>query len=51
MQATSTPAADDNPRPDGPATNARNARMVALAAENRFGPHSTAWPLDVLAND
>ncbi|MER6290496.1 FAD-dependent monooxygenase [Streptomyces sviceus] len=50
VQASSARAGHDYHVPDGPEAEARNARMVALAAENRFGPHSAAWPLDVLAD-
>ncbi|MDQ0759069.1 FAD-dependent monooxygenase [Streptomyces canus] len=50
VQASSARAGHDYHLPDGPEAEARNARMVALAAENRFGPHSAAWPVDVLAD-
>jgi len=49
VQASSARAGHDYHLPDGPEAEARNARLVALAAENRFGPHSAAWPVDVLA--
>lgn len=48
VQASSARAGHDYHLPDGPEAEARNARMVALRAENRFGPHSAAWPVDVL---
>ncbi|MFL5996895.1 MAG: FAD-dependent monooxygenase [Streptomyces sp.] len=51
VQAGSARAGHDYHLPDGPEAEARNARLVALAAENRFGPHSTTWPVDVLADD
>lgn len=51
VQASSARAGHDYHLPDGPEAEARNARLVALAAENRFGPHSAAWPVDVLADD
>lgn len=50
VQTGSARAGHDYHLPDGPEAQARNARMVALAAENRFGPHSAAWPVDVLAD-
>jgi salicylate hydroxylase len=50
VQASSARAGHDYHLPDGPEAEARNARLVALAAENRFGPHSAAWPVDVLAD-
>src|SRR3954471_2918452 len=50
VQASSARAGLDYHLPDGPEAEARNARLVALAAENRFGPHSAAWPVDVLAD-
>nr|WSZ18786.1 FAD-dependent monooxygenase [Streptomyces canus] len=50
VQASSARAGHDYHLPDGPEAEARNARMVALAAENRFGPHSATWPVDVLAD-
>ncbi|NEB01197.1 FAD-dependent monooxygenase [Streptomyces sp. SID13726] len=49
VQAGSARAGDDYHLPDGPEAEARDARMVELAAENRFGPHSAAWPMDVLS--
>ncbi|MFI8076030.1 FAD-dependent monooxygenase [Streptomyces sp. NPDC086033] len=51
VQASSARAGHDYHLPDGPEAEARNARLVALAAENKFGPHSAAWPVDVLADD
>lgn len=51
VQAGSARAGHDYHLPDGPEAEARNARLVALAAENKFGPHSAAWPVDVLADD
>ncbi|WP_069766267.1 FAD-dependent monooxygenase [Streptomyces sp. LUP47B] len=51
VQASSARAGHDYHLPDGPEAEARNARLIALAAENRFGPHSAAWPVDVLADD
>ncbi|MGK3943253.1 FAD-dependent monooxygenase [Streptomyces caeruleatus] len=50
VQAGSARAGHDYHLPDGPEAEERNARLVALAAENRFGPHSAAWPVDVLAD-
>ncbi|WP_328745453.1 FAD-dependent monooxygenase [Streptomyces sp. NBC_00285] len=50
VQAGSARAGQDYHLPDGPEAEARNARLVALAAENRFGPHSAAWPVDVLTD-
>ncbi|WP_406391517.1 FAD-dependent monooxygenase [Streptomyces sp. NBC_00882] len=50
VQASSARAGHEYHLPDGPEAEARNARMVALTAENRFGPHSAAWPVDVLAD-
>ncbi|WP_053849798.1 FAD-dependent monooxygenase [Streptomyces sp. NRRL B-24085] len=50
VQASSARAGHDYHVPDGPEAEQRNARLVALAAENRFGPHSAAWPVDVLAD-
>jgi salicylate hydroxylase len=50
VQTSSARAGHDYHVPDGPEAEARNARLVALAAENRFGPHSAAWPVDVLAD-
>ncbi len=40
-------ASEDFHLPDGPEARARNVRMVAYAAENRFGPFSTAWAVEV----
>ncbi|MFF4629890.1 FAD-dependent monooxygenase [Streptomyces griseorubiginosus] len=51
VQTSSARAGHDYHLPDGPEADARNARLVALAAENRFGPHSAAWPVDVLAEN
>ncbi|MFJ8783485.1 FAD-dependent monooxygenase [Streptomyces sp. NPDC102476] len=51
VQASSARAGHDYHLPDGPEAEARNARLSALAAENKFGPHSAAWPVDVLADD
>ncbi|MDH6520593.1 salicylate hydroxylase [Streptomyces sp. SAI-135] len=50
VQAGSARAGHDYHLPDGPEAEERNARLVALASENRFGPHSAAWPADVLAD-
>ncbi|MEU0030166.1 FAD-dependent monooxygenase [Streptomyces sp. NPDC006335] len=50
VQASSARAGHDYHVPDGPEAEERDARLVALAAVNRFGPHSAAWPLDVLAD-
>lgn len=50
VQASSARAGQDYHLPDGPEAETRNARLVALAAENRFGPHSAAWPVDVLTD-
>ncbi|MFF0014810.1 FAD-dependent monooxygenase [Streptomyces sp. NPDC005374] len=50
VQASSARAGQDYHLPDGPEAEARNARLVALASENRFGPHSAAWPVDVLTD-
>ncbi len=43
VQARSQRAGTDYHLPDGPEARARNARLTAYAAENRFGPHSLAW--------
>ena len=48
VQASSARAGEDYHLPDGPEAQARNARLVAYAAENRFGPHSTAWGVDAV---
>ncbi|TXS50659.1 FAD-binding protein [Streptomyces sp. uw30] len=45
-QAGSTQAGRDFHLPDGPEAEARNARMVAHAAENRFMPQAAAWRRD-----
>ncbi|MDH6448383.1 MULTISPECIES: FAD-dependent monooxygenase [unclassified Streptomyces] len=50
VQAGSARAGHDYHLPDGPEADARNARLVALAAGNRFGPHAAAWPEDVVAD-
>lgn len=50
VQASSARAGQDYHLPDGPEAEARNARLVALASANRFGPHSAAWPVDVLTD-
>jgi salicylate hydroxylase len=50
VQAGSARAGHDYHVPDGPEAEERDARLVALADVNRFGPHSAAWPLDVLAD-
>ncbi|MEU9167639.1 FAD-dependent monooxygenase [Streptomyces sp. NPDC048420] len=50
VQAGSARAGQDYHLPDGPEADARNARMVAFAAENRFGPFSVSWPVDVLTD-
>ncbi|MGQ4385589.1 FAD-dependent monooxygenase [Streptomyces sp. SAS_270] len=46
VQASSARAGHDYHLPDGPEAQARNARLVAYAAENRFGPHSASWAVD-----
>ncbi|MFE3037325.1 FAD-dependent monooxygenase [Streptomyces canus] len=51
VQASSARAGDDYHLPDGPEAESRNARLIALAAENRFGPHSAAWRLDPQPDD
>ncbi|WP_141203843.1 FAD-dependent monooxygenase [Streptomyces griseorubiginosus] len=51
VQRSSARAGHDYHLPDGPEADARNARLVTLTTENRFGPHSTAWPVDVLAEN
>ncbi|MFD3616297.1 FAD-dependent monooxygenase [Streptomyces sp. NPDC058676] len=48
VQATSARAGEDFHLPDGPEARARNARMAAYAAENRFMPQATTWAADVL---
>ncbi|MEV5531408.1 FAD-dependent monooxygenase [Streptomyces prunicolor] len=45
-QAGSARAGEDFHLPDGPEARARNARMVAYAAQNEFGPFSSAWATD-----
>ncbi|WP_210588643.1 FAD-dependent monooxygenase [Streptomyces sp. GESEQ-35] len=47
VQAGSAQAGRAYHLPDGPEAEARNARWVAYAAENRFGPHAAAWGIDV----
>ncbi|MGW0758290.1 FAD-dependent monooxygenase [Streptomyces sp. NPDC002814] len=47
VQAGSSRAGRDYHLPDGPEAEARNARWVAYAAENRFGPHAVVWGVDV----
>lgn len=47
VQAGSAKAGEDYHLPDGPEARARNARMVARAAESGFGPSSAAWAADV----
>lgn len=46
VQAGSARAGEDYHLPDGPEADARNARLAAQAAENRFGPHAGAWGTD-----
>ena len=46
VQAGSARAGEDYHLPDGPQARARNDRLAAQAAENRFGPHAGAWGLD-----
>ncbi|MFE7835555.1 FAD-dependent monooxygenase [Streptomyces sp. NPDC057474] len=46
VQASSARAGEDYHLPDGPEARARNARLVAQAAENEFGPHAGAWGID-----
>ena len=46
VQAGSARAGEDYHLPDGPEANARDARLAAQAAENRFGPHAGAWGAD-----
>jgi salicylate hydroxylase len=46
-QTSSARAGEDFHLPDGPEAVARNARMVAYAAANRFGPFAAAWAVDV----
>ncbi|MCX4702527.1 FAD-dependent monooxygenase [Streptomyces sp. NBC_01352] len=48
VQAGSARAGEEFHLPDGPEARARNARMAAHAAENRFLPQATAWGADVL---
>ncbi|MER5941423.1 FAD-dependent monooxygenase [Streptomyces sp. NPDC001928] len=50
-QAGSTRAGRDFHLPDGPEAEARNARMVAHAAENRFMPQAAAWRRDGLDDE
>ncbi len=47
VQAGSAQADRDYHLPDGPEAEARNARWAAYMAENKFGPHSAAWGVDV----
>lgn len=47
VQAGSSRAGRDYHLSDGPEAEARNARWVAYAAENRFGPHAASWGVDV----
>lgn len=47
-QSGSARAGEDFHLPDGPEALARNARMVAYATANRFGPFAAAWAVDVL---
>lgn len=49
MQAGSARAGEDFHLPDGPEAQARDARMAAYAAENRFMPQATAWGRDAVA--
>jgi salicylate hydroxylase len=44
-QTGSARAGEDFHLPDGPEARARNARMAAQAAENRFGPFAEAWSI------
>ncbi|MFF4258776.1 FAD-dependent monooxygenase [Streptomyces sp. NPDC001663] len=46
MQARSSQAGEEFHLPDGPEARARNARMAAHAAENRFLPVAAAWAVD-----
>ncbi|MFI9759237.1 FAD-dependent monooxygenase [Streptomyces sp. NPDC051963] len=46
VQAGSAQAGRAYHLPDGPEADARNARWVAYATENRFGPHAAAWGID-----
>lgn len=48
-QAGSAQAGENFHLPDGPEALARNARMVAYAAGNRFGPFAAAWATDAVA--
>jgi salicylate hydroxylase len=48
MQARSARAGEEFHLPDGPEAQARNARMAAYAAENRFLPQATTWAVEVL---
>ncbi|MDX3639887.1 FAD-dependent monooxygenase [Streptomyces sp. MB09-02B] len=48
VQAASARAGEDYHLPDGPEADARNARLAARTAENRFGPHAGAWGADAL---
>ncbi|MFS8204175.1 FAD-dependent monooxygenase [Streptomyces sp. CWNU-52B] len=43
MQAGAARAGDEFHLPDGPEARARNARMAAHAARNRFMPQATGW--------
>ncbi|WP_435211677.1 hypothetical protein [Streptomyces sp. bgisy034] len=49
MPSSSAQAGRDFHLPDGPAAEARNARMTVHAAEHRFMPQAPAWRVDVLA--
>ncbi|MFE7650893.1 FAD-dependent monooxygenase [Streptomyces phaeoluteigriseus] len=51
VQAGSARAGEDYHLPDGPAARARNVRLAAYTAENRFGPHATVWAADILAEE
>ncbi|MGW2516288.1 FAD-dependent oxidoreductase [Streptomyces sp. NPDC001617] len=48
VQASSARAGADYHLPDGPEAEARNKRMVAIAAENEFGAHAASWGVDVV---
>ncbi|MFJ3673182.1 FAD-dependent oxidoreductase [Streptomyces sp. NPDC090106] len=43
VQASSARAGGDYHLPDGPGADARDARLRAFAAKDRFGPHAAAW--------
>jgi salicylate hydroxylase len=47
-QTSSARAGEDFHLPDGPEARARDARMVAYAAEDRFGPFAAAWAKGVV---